>query len=547
MDEIDYDLLILGGGLAGLTAALHAHQAAPSARIAVVERQTFPVAEAAHKVGESSVEIGAHYFAETLGQRDHIVAEQLPKLGLRYFFGSASPERLETRCEMGGNDFLPSRSYQLDRGRFENHLARQVRARGITILDGQRVRELALAEGSEAHRVSISTGGRDGERYSLQVGFIADASGRAGILKRHCGLAEESPHRAHAVWFRINESLRIDDEISDPALLERHGHRGQRWLSTVHLMGAGYWVWFIPLASGSTSVGIVIDADLHRYDDIKDFDRASAWLAEHEPLAARMVAAHADKLMDFAGYRRYSYGCKQLYSDRWALLGEAGFFLDPFYSPGSDFIAMGNTVAVDLFTRYLAGESGLAQRAAFMDGILHSLFDNHLAIYHRQYPLFANAKVMATKVVWDFAYYWAVPATLFFHGQLTNTTLYARSREALEAVAALGGEVQEFFRRWHALDSDPYAGTYVDVPQLPLMAELNTGLLDTLDAAATIARLRAHAALLHEVAAELRDYVQDLEPTLDCSDLQQLTACARAPEDRLRPLWQGLGLPCAVG
>ncbi len=33
----------------------------------------------------------------------------------------------------------------------------------------------------------------------------------------------------------------------------------ERWLSTNHLCGPGYWVWLIPLASGSHSVGIVAD------------------------------------------------------------------------------------------------------------------------------------------------------------------------------------------------------------------------------------------------------------------------------------------------
>ena len=47
--------------------------------------------------------------------------------------------------------------------------------------------------------------------------------------------------------------------------------------------------------------------------------------------------------------RDFSYGCKQVFSaDRWALTGEAGMFLDPFYSPGSDFIAIGNTYICDL-------------------------------------------------------------------------------------------------------------------------------------------------------------------------------------------------------
>ena len=51
-------------------------------------------------------------------------------------------------------------------------------------------------------------------------------------------------------------------------------------MSTVHLMGKGYWVWLIPLGSGSTSIGIVADNDLHPYARINRYDRAVEWLRE---------------------------------------------------------------------------------------------------------------------------------------------------------------------------------------------------------------------------------------------------------------------------
>ena len=54
----------------------------------------------------------------------------------------------------------------------------------------------------------------------------------------------------------------------------------RRWLSTNHLMGAGYWVWLIPLGSGSTSVGIVADPALHPFHRLSRFDRALDWLRE---------------------------------------------------------------------------------------------------------------------------------------------------------------------------------------------------------------------------------------------------------------------------
>lgn len=63
----EYDVLIMGGGLAGLTLAIQLKRQLSQLRILVVEKMTHPVPEAAHKVGESSVEIASHYFEHVLG------------------------------------------------------------------------------------------------------------------------------------------------------------------------------------------------------------------------------------------------------------------------------------------------------------------------------------------------------------------------------------------------------------------------------------------------------------------------------------------------
>lgn len=62
-----YDVAILGGGMAGLTLALQIQQSRPATRIIVIEKQEHPVPEAAHKVGESTVEIASHYLRDVLG------------------------------------------------------------------------------------------------------------------------------------------------------------------------------------------------------------------------------------------------------------------------------------------------------------------------------------------------------------------------------------------------------------------------------------------------------------------------------------------------
>ena len=199
-------------------------------------------------------------------------------------------------------------------------------------------------------------------------------------------------------------------------------------------------------------------------------------------------------------------------------------------------------MATDLAARSLDGQPATVQRAAILDGVLRSLFSNHLNVYHQQYPLFANAKVMAAKVVWDFAYYWAVPAHLFFHDQLTNTTMFARNRSVFDEVAILGREVQEVFRRWHAIDDDPYAGRYVDVPDMPLMEQLNSALMANLTTAESIQKLRDNLMLLKEVAAELRDWLVRNYTTISFDNLAVIQTLDFAESRFLEPLWAGLDL-----
>jgi 2-polyprenyl-6-methoxyphenol hydroxylase-like FAD-dependent oxidoreductase len=95
-----YDVLICGGGLAGLALARQIRLELPALSVAVVDRLIRPLPEAAHKVGESTVELASYYLAKVLQLEDHLRQEQLPKLGLRFFFGDAHGP-LEERPELG--------------------------------------------------------------------------------------------------------------------------------------------------------------------------------------------------------------------------------------------------------------------------------------------------------------------------------------------------------------------------------------------------------------------------------------------------------------
>ena len=208
-----YDVAILGGGLAGGCLARQLRMEAPELRVLVTEKRQHPVPEAAFKVGESSVEIGAHYFQKRLGLEPHLRAAQLEKLGLRYFFPFGDNRDLAQRVELGPPRFPPVPSFQLDRGRLENFLLRTDAELGAEVLDDCRVRQVTL-DANGAHRVSLSSSRGSRE---ITARWVVDASGRVSLLKRQLGLVRPSTHGANAAWWRFSSRIKIDDWSDDPA------------------------------------------------------------------------------------------------------------------------------------------------------------------------------------------------------------------------------------------------------------------------------------------------------------------------------------------
>ena len=226
----------------------------------------------------------------------------------------------------------------------------------------------------------------------------------------------------------------------------------------------------------------------------------------HQPRLFDELDGKRDRLQDFAFFRNFSYGCRQVFSgERWALTGEAGLFLDPFYSPGSDFIAIANTYICELIGRDRAGRP-LAGHAQLFDQIFHSFYESTLAIYTGQYPLFGDAQVMPVKVIWDYTYYWGVLSQFFFHDRLADLAAFSGLKRELAHAQDLNLAVQALLREWAAATSDrikPNPPVLLDQAALPWFSALNASLLDTLDDAGFRARIRQGVVLMRTLAAEI--------------------------------------------
>lgn len=534
-----HDVLILGGGLAGLTLAIQLKRQDPAIDIAVIERRAHPVPEAAFKVGESTVEIGAHYFANMLGLREHLDTEHIRKFGFRFFFSDG--RRDIDRCtELGVSRILPTPSWQIDRGRFENFLGEEARRLGVRFHDDAVVRSIDLKSDDSDHAVAWERGG---ETLNATARWVVDASGRAGLIKRKLDLAAPEIHDANAVWWRVDGVIDPKD-WSDDIDWRSRCTPPDRWRSTNHMCGPGYWFWLIPLSSGAHSLGIVCDATMHPLETMNTHEKAMAWLRTHQPRVAEALERPEHRLQDFLFLRHFSHGCKQVFSgDRWALTGEAGVFLDPFYSPGSDYIGISNTLICDLIAKDRDGHP-FAPYAAIYQQLYFGFFENTMTLYRDQYPLFGDAQVMPVKVIWDYTYYWALLAPLVCGNKLTEVSMLGRLRTQFERGRALNLALQALLRAWgeanRATDGpDPAAldGRLLDQFDIDWFHEMNRALHDTLDNAAFAQRIRDNVARMDWLAAEILQRARDAHPGIDDCGLDALLADASAVTASLAPIW----------
>ena len=453
-----YDVAVLGGGLAGLSVAIQLKKARPETRVLVTDKRTEPAPEAAFKVGESSVEVGAHYYREVVGMRDHLEQAQLRKHGLRFLLPAGDNSDITKRVEFCTPAHPAAFTHQIDRGRFENELFRRCLKHGADAFRGWRVQDVEI--GQDAHSIKLS---QEDEETSVTARWVVDASGRANILRRKLDLADDTGHHINAAWIRLAGGLDFEDWTDDEEWLNRMPEPGLRRLSTTHLIDEGYWLWLIQLASGPISIGVCADPRVHPWEEIESFDAFMEWTREHEPLVYNEIDGRREDVLDFLRVKDFSYASTRVFSpDRWTLVGEAGGFIDAFYSPGSDFIAYSNTFSCELICHDLdGGEADLEERVEFYNDFYFKLFNPTIHLYRDQYQFFGNAQVMVAKVVWDSLIYFTLLGSPFVHGKLAKIEDIEKFSEIADIVIPAIPRMQQLFRDWHALDQTQYEGVSV--------------------------------------------------------------------------------------
>src|ERR1700727_2900191 len=432
-----YDVAVLGGGLAGLTIAIQLKRERPETRVLVTDKRSEPAPEAAFKVGESSVEIGAYYYREMIGMRDHLERYQQRKLGLRFFLPAGDNSDITKRVEFCTPGHLDAFTHQIDRGRFENELFRRAKKVGADAFRGWRVQDVSLGE--DRHTILMS---QEDE----------------GVI--------DTGHHCNAAWIRLAGGLDFEDWTDDEEWLGRMPEKGLRIHSTSHLIQPGYWLWLIQLESGPIWIGVCADPRFHPWEEINSFEAFMEWMKRNEPQLHAEIDGRREDVLDFLRVQDFSYGSTRFFSpERWPPVGEAGGCLDALYSPGSDFIGFSNTFSCELIERELDGED-VTELAEFYNDFYLNLFNTTAHLYRDNYQLFGNPQVMVLKVVYDSSTYFVGIGNAWCHERMCKPEDIKRLEGIVHEAIQMVPRMQQLFRDWNAIEQTPFEGVSVLCNQL---------------------------------------------------------------------------------
>jgi hypothetical protein len=126
-------------------------------------------------------------------------------------------------------------------------------------------------------------------------------------------------------------------------------------------------------------------------------------------------------------------------------------FLDPLYSPGSDYIAIANTYAGDLIKRDLDGED-ISERVEGYNFAFLFQFETLLTnVWQDHYQLFGDAEVYSAKLTWDYVGYWGIQALRMYNDKLCDKEFTFAVAPELGRLNELSPRVEQLFRDWHGL------------------------------------------------------------------------------------------------
>lgn len=323
------DVAVIGAGPAGaIVSALLNNK---GYKVVVVERQHFP----RFSIGESLLPQCMEFIAEA-GMLDAV-----NEAGFQFKNGAAFTHNGNYSFFDFTDKFSsgPGTTFQVQRAQFDHLLATEAQKQGVDLRFGHGLTAITFDGAGGQLQVQPD----QGDAYQLNARYVLDASGFGRVLPRLLDLELPSDFPVRAAIF-----THVQDNIT------ARWHDRNKILVTVHPKHNDVWFWLIPFAGGRCSLGVVGD---HSYfagkTDLK------ACLQEFVNDTSDLGELLRNAVFDTPVQTLSGYACnvKSLWGQHFALLGNAGEFLDPVFSSGVTIAMKSASLIAPLVDRHLKGEA----------------------------------------------------------------------------------------------------------------------------------------------------------------------------------------------
>ena len=390
--DLTADVIVIGGGPAGSAAATML--ARKGWQVIVLEREQFPRDHVGESLLPASIpvleELGALPAVENAGF--------LPKYGATMVWGSGDAPWSWYFKETSQR--YPH-SYQVWRPEFDKILLDNAKEQGVTVLEGHQVTEV-IFDGDEAIGVEFTNS--NGVPGEAQCRFVVDASGQSTLLARHLETKKWDPFFQNlAVYAYFTGAKPLPEPDQNNIFIESYRYG---------------WLWSIPLHTGRTSVGVVVDSKIGQEGIQQNGAKAflEAQLAQSNHTKAMLADAQMDSepnvVMD------WSYTAEKLFGPGYIIAGDAACFVDPLFSSGVHLALMSGVLAAAYVTTALK-EPTMAEAAG----------EVYQELYLKEYNQFREmARLFYSSNLSEESYFWEAR-------RITNTDEYSPRHSFIQAVA----------------------------------------------------------------------------------------------------------------
>ena len=321
------DVLVIGGGPAGSTVSPLLVE--KGYRTVLLEKCQHP----RFHIGESLLPANLPLL-ERLGVLDQVKAVGMQKWAAE-FVSPWHDHTQEFRFADAWDKSMPF-AYQVRRSEFDEILIRNAAKCGVEVHENCKVSGVEFLPAGAGALINAESA--DGTRQQWRARFVIDASGRDTVLANQFQIKKRNKrHNSAAVYGHYRGAKRNEGKAEGNILICWFEHG---------------WFWFIPLADGVTSVGMVT----WPYHFKTRGGRSLAQFLQDNialcpPLAERLQGS--ELVSEPEATANFSYTAERSSGDNYLLLGDAYAFVDPMFSSGVWLAMNSGAVAADTVDRIL--------------------------------------------------------------------------------------------------------------------------------------------------------------------------------------------------